>query len=121
MGQASSASSGSASHDNFFDLGGHSLLSAQVTFQIAEATGYRLSPRALVFQNLEQIAAELPVRTAPSAEQASAPPDHRASTAAAGPGPSPGAAPRPAASPSTPPADKPLVRKLLDRLKGRLR
>ncbi len=47
-------------YDNFFDLGGHSLLSAQVTYKIENATGYRLNPRSMVFQNLTQLAAELP-------------------------------------------------------------
>jgi len=47
-------------YDNFFDLGGHSLLSAQVTFKLEKATGHRLSPRAMVFQNLAQLASELP-------------------------------------------------------------
>lgn len=49
--------------DNFFDLGGHSLLSAHVTYQVEKATGYRMSARAMIFQNLEQIAAELPAQT----------------------------------------------------------
>ncbi|HHH10556.1 MAG TPA: non-ribosomal peptide synthetase, partial [Sorangium sp.] len=48
-------------YDNFFDLGGHSLLSAQVTYRVEKATGHRLSPRALVFQNVAQLAAELPI------------------------------------------------------------
>ncbi|HWN68802.1 MAG TPA: amino acid adenylation domain-containing protein, partial [Haliangium sp.] len=59
-------------YDNFFDLGGHSLLSAQVTFRIEKETGYRVSPRAMVFQNLEQIAAELPVTTATATATATA-------------------------------------------------
>jgi amino acid adenylation domain-containing protein len=44
--------------DNFFDLGGHSLLSMQVAHRIEKKTGRRLNPRSIVFQNLEQIAAE---------------------------------------------------------------
>ncbi|WP_428268382.1 amino acid adenylation domain-containing protein [Haliangium sp.] len=63
--------------DNFFDLGGHSLLSAQVTFRLEKETGYRISPRAMVFQNLAQIAAELPARAETGDSAASA-----ASTAA---------------------------------------
>jgi len=47
-------------YDNFFDLGGHSLLSAQVTYKLEHATGHRLNPRSMVFQNLTQLAAELP-------------------------------------------------------------
>jgi acyl-coenzyme A synthetase/AMP-(fatty) acid ligase len=45
-------------YDNFFDVGGHSLLSLQVVHRLEKRTGYRLSPRALVFQTLEQVAAE---------------------------------------------------------------
>ncbi|MCS6914979.1 MAG: amino acid adenylation domain-containing protein [Myxococcales bacterium] len=45
-------------HDNFFNLGGHSLLSVQLVHRIERETGRRLSPRALVFQNVGQIAAE---------------------------------------------------------------
>ena len=44
--------------DNFYDLGGHSLLSVQLVHRIERETGHRLSPRALVYQNVEQIAAE---------------------------------------------------------------
>jgi len=44
--------------DNFFDLGGHSLLSMQVAHRIEQKIGRRLNPRSMVFQNLEQIAAE---------------------------------------------------------------
>lgn len=46
--------------DNFFDLGGHSLLSTQVVYRIEKETGHRLSPRMFVSQSLEQIAAGLP-------------------------------------------------------------
>ncbi len=45
-------------HDNFFDLGGHSLMSMQVIHRIIARTGHRINPRSMVFQNLEQIAAE---------------------------------------------------------------
>jgi amino acid adenylation domain-containing protein len=45
-------------HDNFFDLGGHSLLSMQVIHRVAARTGHRLNPRSMVFNNLQQIAAE---------------------------------------------------------------
>jgi amino acid adenylation domain-containing protein len=47
-------------HDNFFDLGGHSLLCLQVVAQIEKRTGARLSPRALLLDTLEQVAARLP-------------------------------------------------------------
>jgi hypothetical protein len=51
--------SGVGLHDNFFDLGGHSLLSLRAISRIESATGKRLSPRLMVLQTLEQIAAEL--------------------------------------------------------------
>jgi len=44
-------------HDNFFDLGGHSLLSMRVLARIEKALGARLGPRELIFQTLEQFAA----------------------------------------------------------------
>ncbi|MFN8008649.1 MAG: amino acid adenylation domain-containing protein [Terriglobia bacterium] len=44
-------------YDNFFDLGGHSLLSMRVVSQVEKRTGYRLNPRELIFQTLEQVAA----------------------------------------------------------------
>lgn len=44
-------------HDNFFDLGGHSLLSLRVAAEVAASTGWRMDPRILFFQNLGQIAA----------------------------------------------------------------
>jgi acyl carrier protein len=45
--------------DNFFDLGGHSLLCLQVVAQIEKRTGKRLSPRSLLLNTLEQLAAQL--------------------------------------------------------------
>jgi hypothetical protein len=44
-------------HDNFFDLGGHSLLSLRVIARIEKLTGSRLGPRDLIFQTVEQLAA----------------------------------------------------------------
>jgi len=44
-------------HDNFFDLGGHSLLSLRVLARIEKRIGCRLGPRDLIFQTLEQFAA----------------------------------------------------------------
>ena len=40
------------SQDNFFDLGGHSLLSLRVVTAIERLTGRRVDPRQLFFQNL---------------------------------------------------------------------
>ena len=45
--------------DNFFDLGGHSLLCLQITAAIEDRTGHRLSPRVLLLDSVEQIAAQL--------------------------------------------------------------
>ena len=44
-------------HDNFFDVGGHSLLSMRVLAEIDRALGHRLSPRSMFMENLRQIAA----------------------------------------------------------------
>ena len=43
-------------HDNFFDLGGHSLLSVQVVKMLEQQTGMRLSPLDLMAQTLGQFA-----------------------------------------------------------------
>ncbi len=48
-----------AATDNFFDLGGHSLLSMTVIARVAAETGVRVGPRDLLLQTLEQIAARL--------------------------------------------------------------
>jgi amino acid adenylation domain-containing protein len=49
-------------HDNFFDLGGHSLLSMQIIHKIESETGVVLNPRDILLETLEQIASkfELP-------------------------------------------------------------
>jgi hypothetical protein len=44
-------------HDNFFDLGGHSLLAMKVLAGIEREIGRRISPREIIFQTLEQLAA----------------------------------------------------------------
>lgn len=44
-------------NDNFFDLGGHSLLSLRVAAAVATRSGWRMDPRALFFQTLGQLAA----------------------------------------------------------------
>ena len=43
-------------HDNFFDLGGHSLLSMRALAAVEKKTGKRLNPREYIFQTLEQVA-----------------------------------------------------------------
>ena len=45
-------------HDNFFDIGGHSLLAMRVISGIFDRTGARLSPRIIVLSSLEHIAGE---------------------------------------------------------------
>jgi amino acid adenylation domain-containing protein len=45
-----------SAHDNFFDLGGHSLLSLKAIARIEEKSGRRIQPRDLVMQTLRQIA-----------------------------------------------------------------
>jgi len=46
--------------DNFFDLGGHSLLVAAAIAEIRKRTGVRLAINRFVFETLEQLAASLP-------------------------------------------------------------
>ena len=43
--------------DNFFDLGGQSLLSVKVISKLERQTGVRISPAEMVVQNLAQLAA----------------------------------------------------------------
>jgi len=43
-------------HDNFFDLGGHSLLSMKALYQLEKETGLRVNPREIIFKNLGQLA-----------------------------------------------------------------
>jgi hypothetical protein len=45
-------------HDNFFDIGGHSLLAVRVVTRLDRQLGVRLSQAIMVLQTLEQIAAE---------------------------------------------------------------
>ncbi len=45
-----------AVHDNFFDLGGHSLLTMRAIAGVEKRIGKRLNPREYIFQTLEQIA-----------------------------------------------------------------
>jgi hypothetical protein len=43
-------------HDNFFSLGGYSLLCFQVIDRVERETGHRLSPRLLLLDSLQQVA-----------------------------------------------------------------
>lgn len=45
-------------HDNFLDVGGHSLLAMRAVSRIAKATGVRLNPSVMTLNTLSQIAAE---------------------------------------------------------------
>ena len=45
--------------DNFFDIGGHSLLAMRVLAQVQKRVGRRMNPREMIFQTLEQLAASL--------------------------------------------------------------
>jgi len=47
--------------DQFFELGGQSLLAIEAVALVEERTGHRLDPRSLFFKTLGQLAAELPV------------------------------------------------------------
>ena len=44
-------------HDNFFDLGGHSLMAMKVNARLQRRTGVRFNVGILVTQNLGQVAA----------------------------------------------------------------
>ena len=58
--------------DNFFDLGGHSLLSMRVVARLQRDTGVRLNPGELILQTLGQVAAACEGASSPSdAEEAS--------------------------------------------------
>jgi hypothetical protein len=46
-------------YDNFFDLGGHSLLCFRIIAQIERDTGKRISPRVVLLNTLEQVATQL--------------------------------------------------------------
>jgi len=45
-------------HDNFLDVGGHSLVGIRTLLRIEKETGARLHPNALTLQTVEQLAAE---------------------------------------------------------------
>ena len=47
--------------DNFFEVGGHSLLAVRVASAVQRQLGRRLDPRSLFFQNLRQIAQSLAI------------------------------------------------------------
>lgn len=69
--------------DNFFDLGGHSLLSLEVIAAIEQRSGVRLNPRLLLLNTLEQVAAAIPngtAATAPASSPAESAPEAKSPT-----------------------------------------
>src|SRR5690606_3509229 len=64
-------------HDQFFEIGGHSLLSMKVIARVRAETGVRLSPRLLLLNTLEQIAPQLEqavAKAGPASERTSSKP-----------------------------------------------
>jgi hypothetical protein len=67
-------------HDNFLDVGGHSLVGIRVLLRIKQATGARVEANALTMQTLEQLAADVdringgPSAGAPVPQEGSVPP-----------------------------------------------
>lgn len=59
-------------HDNFFDIGGHSLLAMRVIVRMEKKLGARLNNAIMVLQTLEQVAAEIDKRTGRSEHVAGA-------------------------------------------------
>ena len=61
-------------YDNFFDLGGHSLLSMEVVARLEKKLGLRVNPGGLVFQTLAQLASSCSERldSVPRAEPTTA-------------------------------------------------
>ena len=52
--------------DNFFQVGGHSLLAMQMLARFEEDTGVRLSPRVLILDVLGRVAESLPADRIPN-------------------------------------------------------
>jgi amino acid adenylation domain-containing protein len=61
-----------SAHDNFFTIGGHSLLALKLISEIERTFGVRLSPRALLLNSLQQVAAQLPAQASPAGATAAA-------------------------------------------------
>ena len=60
-----------SAHDNFFDLGGHSLLLMNVVSRIEQKIGVRIYPTEMILQTLAQIASECEQRVPPIHEPSS--------------------------------------------------
>ncbi|RKH33762.1 amino acid adenylation domain-containing protein [Corallococcus praedator] len=85
-------------HDNFFNIGGHSLLSFQVVMRVQKELGQVLHPRTLLLNTLEQVASQF-TPVAPVAR------------------PTQPATPTKIATPET---SVPLAQRLFNKLKGKL-
>jgi amino acid adenylation domain-containing protein len=57
-----------SANDNFFDLGGHSLLSLKVASAVEQKSGWSMDPRILFFNSLRQIASMARIMEATAAE-----------------------------------------------------
>lgn len=65
-------------YDNFFDLGGHSLLSIRVVARLEKEQGLRVNPGELIFQTLAQFASSCEgQRNHPLRLESPAPPKHK--------------------------------------------
>jgi hypothetical protein len=53
-------------HDNFFDIGGHSLLAIRAITAVRRHTGAQLNQAIMVLQTLEQVARECDLRARPA-------------------------------------------------------
>jgi acyl transferase domain-containing protein len=84
-------------YDNFFDVGGHSLLAVRVVTRIDKRIGVRLNQAVMVLQTLEQIAAECDKRRGGGAGATAPTPD----------------------APATPAPSSGLGKKLFDALRGK--
>jgi acyl carrier protein len=73
-------------HDNFLDVGGHSLLAMRVIARVAKKVGVRINPSMLNLQTLEQIAAECDIKIAAAAPVAGAAASAPEATPVAAPG-----------------------------------
>jgi len=60
-----------APEDNFFDVGGNSMLAVQMSERVARETGYRIKLMQLAAQSVGEIATDLPAAAAPDAGTAS--------------------------------------------------
>ncbi len=60
-------------YDNFFDIGGHSLLSMQVISKVRGLTGVRLNPREIILSSLEHVAEQCGFKDEPDEHEGEIP------------------------------------------------